>query len=69
MTTQPSPDRPEQDGSEPADRTDMQAQFRAALERKRSRHATQANGFTGDSKIHDTHGAAGGRRVFRRKSG
>jgi hypothetical protein len=45
--------------------------FREALERKRSQQASQAaaGGAHGDSKIHGEHGAAGGRRTFRRKAG
>lgn len=69
MTTQPPPDVPEATEGESDPALDTRAQFRAALERKRSRHAAGASGFSGDSKIHDAHGAAGGRRVFRRKSG
>ena len=44
--------------------------FREALERKRARQASAANGGGhGDSKIHGEHGAVGGKRTFRRKSG
>lgn len=71
MTTEPSatPDPPEAAESDPAEPGDMKAQFRAALERKRSRQNPGASGVAGDGKFHGTHGAAGGRRVFRRKSG
>jgi hypothetical protein len=44
--------------------------FREALERKRSRQAGGGpGGAHGDSKIHGEHGAVGGKRTFRRKSG
>jgi len=40
-----------------------------ALEKKRGQQQRAAEGATGDSKIHGTHGSAGGKRTFRRKSG
>jgi hypothetical protein len=43
--------------------------FREALERKRSQQAGRASAGHSDSKIHGEHGAAGGKRTFRRKSG
>ncbi len=48
---------------------DAKEKFREALERKRGRQAAQHDEGHGDSKIHGTHGAAGGKRTFRRKSG
>jgi len=39
------------------------------LEKKRGQQQRAAEGATGDSKIHGTHGSAGGKRTFRRKSG
>ncbi|HEY2166146.1 MAG TPA: DUF5302 domain-containing protein [Jatrophihabitantaceae bacterium] len=55
------------DGDDPAD---PKAKFKAALDRKRGGQAAQAgSGPAGDSKIHGAHGAAGGKRTFRRKSG
>ncbi len=49
---------------------DVKAQFLAALERKHgAKGAGTAGGPNGDSKIHGTHAAAGGKRNFRRKSG
>ncbi|MCX4747520.1 DUF5302 domain-containing protein [Kitasatospora sp. NBC_01287] len=49
---------------------DVKAKFLAALERK---HGTKSDGAGGgpggDSKIHGAHGAVGGKRTFRRKSG
>ena len=48
----------------------MKAQFREALERKRGQHADALNHRSGqDSKVHEAHGKAGGKRQFRRKSG
>ncbi len=80
MATQPSAQEPDHSATsesdaadsiddQAADRADVQARFRAALERKRSRSAAGARGTLDDPKMHATHGAAGGRRVFRRKSG
>lgn len=43
--------------------------FREALERKRGQQAARAAEAYGESKIHGEHGAAGGKRTFRRKSG
>lgn len=45
--------------------------FREALERKRKQEADRAGsaGEQHSSKIQGTHGPAGGRRTFRRKSG
>ena len=43
--------------------------FREALERKRGKRHPHEAATAGDSKIHDAHGAAGGKRTFRRKSG
>lgn len=71
MTTQPSPppDTPAAAEEEKDQVLDTKAQFRAALERKRSRQASGGSGVFGDSKVQGAHGAAGGKRVFRRKSG
>jgi hypothetical protein len=44
--------------------------FREALERKRSHQNERNDADAKDqAKIHGTHGAAGGKREFRRKSG
>ncbi|MFN2519162.1 MAG: DUF5302 domain-containing protein [Jatrophihabitantaceae bacterium] len=50
---------------------DAKAKFREALERKRTHQADRAaEGETpAGSKIHGERGAAGGSRMFRRKSG
>ena len=56
---------------DPAGTADPKEKFRAALERKRGSQAERAAAAEahGDSKIHGEHGAAGGKRTFRRKSG
>ena len=58
-------------GNTSASDSDPKAKFREALERKRGQQASQneSAGGRGDSKIHGEHGAAGGKRTFRRKSG
>ncbi|GJF32302.1 DUF5302 domain-containing protein [Kitasatospora sp. NBC_01539] len=48
---------------------DVKAKFLAALERKHGGGGNAGGGPGGESKIHGTHGAAGGKRTFRRKSG
>jgi hypothetical protein len=50
---------------------DPKTKFREALERKRGNQAARAASADarGESKIHGTHSAAGGKREFRRKSG
>jgi hypothetical protein len=56
--------------TEAKESTDAKDKFREALERKRGQQAERAaTGTHGDSKIHGEHGAAGGKRTFRRKSG
>ncbi|MFJ9950670.1 DUF5302 domain-containing protein [Kitasatospora sp. NPDC091207] len=54
----------------PAAQDDVKARFLAALERKHgAKGGGAAGGPNGDSKIHGAHGAVGGKRNFRRKSG
>ena len=48
---------------------DVKDQFREALERKRVKKHPHEGDAHGDSKIHGTHAASGGKREFRRKSG
>ena len=43
--------------------------FREALERKKQNAQNRPAHLDGESAIHGTHGAAGGKREFRRKSG
>jgi hypothetical protein len=49
--------------------SDAKDKFREALERKRSQQSERATESHAESKIHGEHGAAGGKRTFRRKSG
>jgi hypothetical protein len=71
MTSEPTPSPDASAAAEPeSDQPiDTKAQFRAALERKRSRQASGGSGVFGDAKVPGAHGAAGAKRVFRRKSG
>ena len=57
--------------TKPEKSSDPKEKFRQALERKRGQQADRAAAAEaqGESKIHGTHGAAGGKRTFRRKSG
>lgn len=50
---------------------DMKRKFREALEKKnaQSRRREGEAHLDGDSAVHATHGPAGGKREFRRKSG
>ena len=43
--------------------------FREALERKRSKQHPHEGASQNDSKVHEPHAAAGGKRQFRRKAG
>jgi hypothetical protein len=43
--------------------------FREALERKKQNTQNRPGQLDGESAIHGTHGAAGNKREFRRKSG
>ncbi|WP_033217304.1 DUF5302 domain-containing protein [Kitasatospora phosalacinea] len=56
-------------GTEAAAPDDQKAKFLAALQRKGGGNRNSNGGPGSDSKIHGTHGAAGGKRTFRRKSG
>jgi hypothetical protein len=72
-TSEPSSDTPATDGQDaeqPVEQPlDTKARFREALERKRQRHAAGGSAGIGDAKVPGAHGAAGAKRVFRRKSG
>ncbi|HZC71934.1 MAG TPA: DUF5302 domain-containing protein [Jatrophihabitans sp.] len=43
--------------------------FREALERKRNKQHLHEGASQNDSKVHEPHNAAGGKRQFRRKAG
>lgn len=47
---------------------DAREKFRAALDRKRNQQQPHPSSQR-SSKVHESHGAAGGKRTFRRKSG
>jgi Family of unknown function (DUF5302) len=67
-----APDAPAQtpDAAATTDIDDVKRQFREALDRKRSAHASaNADGAQGTGKVHGAHGPAASRRSFRRKSG
>jgi len=67
-----APDAPGQTPKAEAapDIDDVKRQFREALDRKRSAHASaNADGALGTGKVHGSHGPAARRRSFRRKSG
>ena len=52
------------------DLDEVKRKFRAALDRKRSTHASaNAEGAQDTGKVHGSHGPAASRRSFRRKSG
>jgi hypothetical protein len=51
----------------PAD--DTKAKFREALERKKQNEQGRPDNLDSGSAVHSTHGKAGGKREFRRKSG
>jgi hypothetical protein len=66
-TSEPADTQESGDGAAPQD--DVRARFREALERKQAKAKARESHADGSSKIHDAHGPAAGRRVFRRKSG
>jgi hypothetical protein len=60
-TDDPQPATPEDD---------LKRRYREALERKSNRGGgNQPGEGEGEGKIHDTHGPAGAKRTFRRRSG
>jgi len=70
MTEQADQDPPAEAAPEGED--DIRAKYRAALDRKNRAAHGQGSGQAGDEstgKAHGPHGAAGGKREFRRKSG
>ncbi|HEV2784409.1 MAG TPA: DUF5302 domain-containing protein [Actinophytocola sp.] len=66
-TSEPADTQRSGNGAEPQD--DVRARFREALERKQAKAKSREGHADGSSKIHDAHGPASSRRVFRRKSG
>jgi len=70
-TAEPTEPTQSADASAAVEETDdVKAKFLAALQRKGGGKGNgSGSGPGGDSKIHGTHSAAGGKRTFRRKSG
>jgi Family of unknown function (DUF5302) len=67
---EPDPDHTPTDVEAGTAPEDVKEKFRAALDRKRQRENEAHGEDTHDrGKIHGTHGPAGGKRNFRRKSG
>lgn len=60
MAEQPSSEQPEDE---------TKRKFREALERKKQNAQSRPGHLDGGSAVHSTHGKAGGKREFRRKSG
>lgn len=58
-----SESKPESDGD------DVKQKFREALERKQANAKSGESHADGRSKVNNVHGAVGGKREFRRKSG
>ena len=54
---------------DPAAQDDTKARFLEALERKKGKRHPHEDASRNDAKVHESHGAAGGKREFRRKSG
>lgn len=71
MTDSTAPQNTPQDAPGNGAEDDVKRKFKEALERKRGQAADAAAGGRNSdgSKIHGTHGKAGGQRSFRRKSG
>jgi hypothetical protein len=67
MSANPNPN--ENETEEEGAPGEVKDAFRDALERKRGKKHPHEAATQGDSKIHDSRGAAGGKRTFRRKSG
>lgn len=62
-------DTPTDESTAPAESTDQKDAFRAALERKKQHQHPHEQASHERGGVHDSHGAAGGRRLHRRKSG
>ncbi len=58
------PDQSEQNAADEAKR-----KFREALDRKKAKEQDRPAHLDAGSAVHETHGKAGGKRQFRRKSG
>lgn len=63
-----TPEPAESTDTETENQDDVKARFREALERKQAKNR-MGEEHDARSKVHDTHGPAGNKRTFRRKSG
>lgn len=54
---------------DPSADVDLKRKFREALERKKEHEQARPGHLDAGSTVHGTHGKAGGKREFRRKSG
>jgi hypothetical protein len=68
MSDAPDPTEAADPAAEP-ETEDVKRKFREALERKQANATNRAGHADSNSKVHDAHGRAGGKRTFRRKSG
>lgn len=62
-------EKPDEKASDTSASDETKRKFREALERKKQNAQNRPGHLDGDSAIQGTHGAAGGKREFRRKSG
>lgn len=67
--TEPAAETTGQDAETLTPEEEQKRRFREALEAKRTGSGHGGAGGNADSKIHGTHGKAGNKRQFRRKSG
>jgi hypothetical protein len=63
------PNSTDADAGDAGPAADAKDRFREALERKKGQRHPHENASRNSSKVGDAHGAAGGKRSFRRKSG
>lgn len=62
-------EKPADKAAETSASEETKRKFREALERKKQNVQNRPGQLDGESAIHGTHGAAGNKREFRRKSG
>ena len=62
-------EKPDDTAAATAASEETKRKFREALERKKQNARNRPGQLDGESAIHGTHGAAGNKREFRRKSG
>jgi hypothetical protein len=62
-------EKPDEKAAETSASEETKRKFREALERKKQNTQNRPGQLDGESAIHGTHGAAGNKREFRRKSG